>query len=1087
MKKVLYFFFVFSSLICYSQEVGDPLFAYTSNNLNVIPVSPEAASFGKISDVPVNLATGRMNYVIPLYLINTKGYSFPINLTYSYSGLKVNEIPTSVGLGWSLSAGGTISRQVRGKPDESQSYGYVATNYGINNVIPFLFGDWNSLPYSERKVKKYLLFRNAEENYFDTKPDKFSININNVSTNFFYNEFGTPIIVPYKNYKIDKLNGYEIIDDTGIKYIFNETEMSSSEIFFGGGSSFTMPYVAAWHISEIQLPTGESIYFEYDTIQFRNKTHSRSKSYPPYPFSGYPGDPRRSTESSVVSVSTIDRKQIKKITFPNGYLDFSYTIMYDYDIDNKVSLDSCNIYIKDCINGHYKKNKTYVFKYNDKENVYKVLKQIQYFDKDYMRLPFYNFEYYDENISNDIKYSDQDFWGFYNMKNNGSYHFSNERGVNFNATQKGALKKIIYPTGGYSEINYEQNLMDNLSDAFLLRNGSSKCPDLIQFDNYESFSSTGPGVEYYTLAIKANQFVRVDMSSTCSVISGDNSSSISVNFSVMTPSLLDCSHNSWGLSTSCIQSGIPDPNDPPPPPPTSSEMTSSESIYFYNPVDQDITIKMITDFHGVSEVSGGIYYNDEIQSYYAGGIRIKETKKCNEENDCISKQYNYVNENGRTSGKLLIEPVYQYNTFVSTPFGSVNKINESMNSKVSFSGYLGNSVLYDRVEVNWNNSSEKGKIIQSFTTIDNQLVNIFPFAERDLKFWKLGLPLQKIYKKLEDGVFVKEREENNNYVTNYPFGIGADNIDYMRSYGLYAGRNSFEYTFSGGEFFLPNYQDPNIFSERSNNNTPETYLLSTSNSVYYYENQSVKDSVVYNYDIPHNQIISKIKINSNGIYSKTEYEYPYNSNVSGANYLVEANMIKNPIKTSNYVSYDAGVNYEKVSEKYTEYDITTTGIPILKKIKESKGTNNLEEVMIFNKHDENNGNPLEIIQPNGIYTCYIWGYNHTQPIAKISNATWSEVQSHVTNLQLLSNQDDDRTIGSAGNEGVLRISLNNLRNALPNAQVTTYTYDPLIGVTSITQPNGETVYYEYDNFNRLQFIKDANGNILKENEYHYRE
>ncbi len=126
----------------------------------------------------------------------------------------------------------------------------------------------------------------------------------------------------------------------------------------------------------------------------------------------------------------------------------------------------------------------------------------------------------------------------------------------------------------------------------------------------------------------------------------------------------------------------------------------------------------------------------------------------------------------------------------------------------------------------------------------------------------------------------------------------------------------------------------------------------------------------------------------------------------------------------------------------------------------------------------------------------IWGYNKTQPIAKIKNATYSQVSSLVAELQLKSNQDDDRqvdiinsnsTISYQGKEGALRLALANLRNSLPNAMVTTYTYDPLIGVTSITDPKGYTTYYEYDEFNRLRQVKDQDGKILSKNEYHYKD
>jgi YD repeat-containing protein len=54
------------------------------------------------------------------------------------------------------------------------------------------------------------------------------------------------------------------------------------------------------------------------------------------------------------------------------------------------------------------------------------------------------------------------------------------------------------------------------------------------------------------------------------------------------------------------------------------------------------------------------------------------------------------------------------------------------------------------------------------------------------------------------------------------------------------------------------------------------------------------------------------------------------------------------------------------------------------------------------------------------------------------------------------------------------------------AQLTTYTYDPLIGVTSVTDANGNTTYYNYDSFSRLQLIRDNNNDILKGYEYRYK-
>ncbi|WP_423147013.1 hypothetical protein, partial [Rubrolithibacter danxiaensis] len=45
-----------------------------------------------------------------------------------------------------------------------------------------------------------------------------------------------------------------------------------------------------------------------------------------------------------------------------------------------------------------------------------------------------------------------------------------------------------------------------------------------------------------------------------------------------------------------------------------------------------------------------------------------------------------------------------------------------------------------------------------------------------------------------------------------------------------------------------------------------------------------------------------------------------------------------------------------------------------------------------------------------------------------------------------------------------------------DAQMTTYTYEPLEGMTSRTDEKGQTTYYEYDDFQRLAYIKDQYGN-----------
>lgn len=54
-----------------------------------------------------------------------------------------------------------------------------------------------------------------------------------------------------------------------------------------------------------------------------------------------------------------------------------------------------------------------------------------------------------------------------------------------------------------------------------------------------------------------------------------------------------------------------------------------------------------------------------------------------------------------------------------------------------------------------------------------------------------------------------------------------------------------------------------------------------------------------------------------------------------------------------------------------------------------------------------------------------------------------------------------------------------------NAQMKSYTYNPLTGISTLTDEKNNISYYEYDDFNRLKNIKDQEGNIIKNYLYHF--
>jgi YD repeat-containing protein len=126
-------------------------------------------------------------------------------------------------------------------------------------------------------------------------------------------------------------------------------------------------------------------------------------------------------------------------------------------------------------------------------------------------------------------------------------------------------------------------------------------------------------------------------------------------------------------------------------------------------------------------------------------------------------------------------------------------------------------------------------------------------------------------------------------------------------------------------------------------------------------------------------------------------------------------------------------------------------------------------------YDEN-GRVVQITQPGGIIKSYVWGYNNEYPVAEISNVAYSSLAG-ILNASVIQNPSSMEA---------MIMELNKLRTSFPSKLITTYTYNPLAGITSVTDAKGISTYYEYDGNQRLKSIKDREGNILKSFDYHYK-
>jgi YD repeat-containing protein len=229
----------------------------------------------------------------------------------------------------------------------------------------------------------------------------------------------------------------------------------------------------------------------------------------------------------------------------------------------------------------------------------------------------------------------------------------------------------------------------------------------------------------------------------------------------------------------------------------------------------------------------------------------------------------------------------------------------------------------------------------------------------------------------------------------------------------------------------------------------------------------------YEYDPEYLNLRKVISKTSKG--DITEFEYKYPSDFPGTtpyNSMLSNNILINPIqKTITNITKNKELSKEKYN--YQSWQNNSMFLPGF--IEKSSGGSPLEIYAVVNEYDSK-GNIIQVTGKDGIINSFIWGYNQQYLIAKVINRTYDDVISQSgINLSIVNNPTT---------ETELKAELNKLRT-ISNAFVTTYTYKPLVGMTSESDPNGRTKYYEYDNFNRLALIRDQDGKILKKICYNY--
>lgn len=242
-----------------------------------------------------------------------------------------------------------------------------------------------------------------------------------------------------------------------------------------------------------------------------------------------------------------------------------------------------------------------------------------------------------------------------------------------------------------------------------------------------------------------------------------------------------------------------------------------------------------------------------------------------------------------------------------------------------------------------------------------------------------------------------------------------------------------------------------------------------------------------------------------GTESKTVRQYEYATNIAGNNFVQTPICVKKMASNGEIVTdrYDYAFNSSSYSSESLrrERRLTTLlqhshekkdsifvdkwnyenmdGKMALKSISSNKqGVPNAVSLEFY-KYDSFK-NPLFLTQNQLLPIVYIWGYEHTYPLAIIKNANYQQVCDVLSVLFI--NQLAKKTTVTASDWNTLYT----LRDKLPQAHIVYYDYLPHVGIISEIQPNRNKLMYEYDTSGRLMRIKDNAGKILKEYIYHYK-
>jgi YD repeat-containing protein len=1149
------------------------LFAQTDNLeklKTVAPPSPDAAALMKYSEWPVNLYTGVANIDIPIYELKGRSVSVPISLSYHSSGIKVGEIASSVGLGWSLNAGGMISRSVRGLPDDA--------NYGGFFGFRTRYTDPNN--FSSQVLSPYTLDQNkaqTADQQQDGEPDSYSLSAPGKSYKLIFKGDGSVITSPYSNVKITfAADSWTAVLEDGTKLVFGGTNFVETT---SNARADISPYTSSWLLKSITSAVGEVVTFSYTPVagvaqtafisQKDRVTNNNNGS------SAVTGDATCSCSTTggnvglgqftqdqsiqVMLLTSIDSEvaRVDLALDPSLRSDVSGGKFY---LGIKVFSKLKNAYIEEYSLGYsYSQSvpsngcgsaSTYLSNRLHLRSLYRsdVVTHAP--------VQKWLFDYNPQSLPCRISYA-QDHWGYFNGATQNTkllpaiytsqalYNGFNpdvfpggNREPDATYMQAEMLNKITYPTGGYSQFVYEPNTFPKTEERFVKTTTSN---------DLTVSTSTTPFVLQKSMTITSTrpQFIKLTLDAAVGGLSGTPNMKLSAllknsSGTVLAQVSLPNAGGSISKTFNVTQTGtltyqiIATQV-------TQSDFSTGSSIVMNSTVTYDLSQGVLT------------------ANKMAGGLRIKSISDY-ESAGASPTIRNFVYESPMVMQEFIPENEYLTLLIQQLPVSYVDPNGKqvcSTNGSICFQNFLvrnsitktfavGAPIGYGKVTTLYGSNGENGKSVSIFASIADDGVtgvSFYPFPPTESRDWQRG---QLLMKTDYDAGQNKISRVMNTYLPVY--------------HGTITGMKSGRSTIYGSYPIGDTYTATGVTSVLYNISTG-TFQLTSAAQVSYNGSDSLHTLTNYFYDNPNNLQALRTETNdSKGNLLKTINRTALEKSDINAAYALSAraslaidsmlrkNMIGQVLQSEQYKASSL-VHRSTVNHKIW-YTSPTVIAP--ENVAVQIGSNAPETRVQFTDYDAK-GNLREQVKDNAGKHAYLYDYTATYPIAEVVNADLASTaftgfeSDGAGNWSISSTVRDAATAftgkvsfslsggnsisksglsaskaylvtvwGKSGGSisangaaitstdarngwsyyekivtGATTITITGIGNIdearlFPQgALMTTYTYDPLIGITSMTDPGNLTTFYEYDGQNRLAVVRDSKRKVLKTYKYNY--